>query len=336
MQQAGPPDPAALERRLRRERAARREAEQVAEQVTRDLYGAVQELAASRAALDETTDFVSIADAEGVPSYLNRALCELVGIEVSNIGAVNVVDLLTERSRARYFDEALPVLLDKGLWRGELVWSRRDGGEIAVSQVLIAHRRSDGVIERISSIARDVTEQQARQEELTHLALHDALTGLPNRRLFFDRLDLARARTRPAGYGIGVLFIDLDGFKAVNDRFGHDAGDDVLLAVASRLRTHRRAADTLARLGGDEFAVLCEDIAATDDAIEIAERFCSSLADPITVGDSEMTIGASIGIAVTVDAAASVDELLRQADEAMYQAKAAGKGCLHLYVAPTS
>ena len=114
-----PPDAATLERRLGRERAARREAEAIAEQITRELYEAVQQLAASKAVLDETTDFVAIAGVEGRPMYLNRALCELLGVEVGDIGQANVVDLLTPQSRARYLDEALPVLREKGLWRGE-------------------------------------------------------------------------------------------------------------------------------------------------------------------------------------------------------------------------
>ncbi|HEY3241200.1 MAG TPA: sensor domain-containing diguanylate cyclase [Acidimicrobiia bacterium] len=331
MDSPGRPDAATLERRLRRERAARREAEAIAEQVTRELYEAIRELTASKAVLDETTDFVAIAEVEGRPIYLNRALCELLGIDVTNRGEVNVVDLLTPQSRARYLDEALPMLREKGLWRGEFAWSRPDGGEVAVSQVLIAHRRPDGVVERVSSIARDVTEQRALQDQLVHQALHDELTGLANRRLFLDRLDLARARASRCGHTLGLLFIDLDGFKAINDTRGHDAGDEVLVTVAARLRGHMRATDTLARFGGDEFAVLCEDIAGPGDAVEIAERLASAVAEPLEVEGEMFEVGASIGIAVATETTGSLDDLLQWADTAMYQAKSAGKGHWHLF-----
>jgi len=263
--------------------------------------------------------------------YLNRALCELLGVEVGDIGQVNVVDLLTPQSRARYLDEALPVLREKGLWRGEFAWARPRGGELAVSQVLIAHRRPDGAVERVSSIARDVTEQRALQDQLAHQALHDDLTGLANRRLFMDRLDLAQARASRGGHALGVLFIDLDGFKAINDRLGHDAGDEVLITVAGRLRAHMRAADTLARFGGDEFAVLCGDIAGPGDAVEIAERLARAVAEPFEIDGAAVNIWASIGIAVATETTGSLADLLQSADTAMYQAKSAGKGQWHLF-----
>jgi diguanylate cyclase (GGDEF)-like protein/PAS domain S-box-containing protein len=325
MDRPGPPDAATLARRLRRERAARREAEVVAEQVTRELYETVQQLAAFKAVLDATTDFVAIADLDGRPLYLNRALCAFLGVQGGDVDGGNVVDLLTARSRARYLEEAVPALHQVGRWRGEFAWARPGGGEAVVSQVLIAHRSPDGQIDRVSSISRDVTEQQALQEQLAHQALHDPLTGLANRRLFFDRLDLARARARRSGSVLGVLFMDLDGFKAINDTLGHEAGDEVLVTVAGRLRAAMRAADTLARLGGDEFAILCEDLTGPDDLIRIAERLTKVVGQPFQVEGTPVSVGMSTGIAVAAQPAGNADELLRQADAAMYQAKRAGK-----------
>lgn len=330
MDPSRPPDPAVLERRLRRERAARHEAEAVAEQTTRELYETIQQLTASKAVLDATTDFVAIADLDGRPTYVNRALGELYGAEPDAVGEINVVRLLTPQSRSRYFDEALPTLTSKGVWRGELAWERPDGTEMAVSQVLIAHRRPDGTVEQISSIARDVTEQRQLQEQLAHQALHDPLTGLANRRLFLDRLDIAQARASRGGGSLGVLYIDLDGFKHVNDTLGHEAGDHALLTVARRLQAHMRTSDTVARLGGDEFAILCEDLTGPDDAIHVAERLAAAVGEPLRVRDSEVTIGASIGIAVALQPT-DLDELLQQADAAMYRAKSAGKGGWYLF-----
>jgi len=146
-----------------------------------------------------------------------------------------------------------------------------------------------------------------------------------------DRLDLAQARASRGGHALGVLFIDLDGFKAINDRLGHDAGDEVLITVAGRLRAHMRAADTLARFGGDEFAVLCGDIAGPGDAVEIAERLARAVAEPFEIDGAAVNIWASIGIAVATETTGSLADLLQSADTAMYQAKSAGKGQWHLF-----
>ena len=161
-------------------------------------------------------------------------------------------------------------------------------------------------------------------------ALRDALTRLPNRRLFQDRVSHALARSARHPSRIAVLFIDLDGFKDVNDSLGHAAGDHLLVDVAERLRASLRPADTPARLGGDEFAVLIEDLTTPDDAMAIAERLMEALAVPFVVRSKELSISASIGIALNV-VGISIDELLRNADVAMYTAKNAGRGRSELY-----
>jgi diguanylate cyclase (GGDEF)-like protein/PAS domain S-box-containing protein len=326
MSGASDPSADALARRLRRERAARREAEIIAEESTRRLYESIHELTAVKAALDETTDFVAISDVDGHPVYMNRALEELLGVHARDIGDVNVLDLLTPLSRTRYSQEAIPTLDSKGVWRGEFAWQRPDGGEIAVSQVLIAHRSVLGDIERVSSISRDVTEQRALQEHLAEQALHDPLTGLANRRLLFDRLDLAQARSSRSGSALGIVFMDLDDFKTVNDVHGHDAGDEVLIKVSARLRSSVRGTDTLARFGGDEFMVICEDVAGPRDITEVAVRLGAAVSVPMEVRDTTLSLTMSIGLAFARDARIDINELLRRADSAMYRAKSAGKG----------
>jgi len=166
-------------------------------------------------------------------------------------------------------------------------------------------------------------ERRRAELGLSHAALHDPLTGLPNRVLFVDRLAQATARRRPKGRSLAVVFLDLDRFKAVNDTLGHAAGDELLVAVAERLARALRAGDTAARLGGDEFAVLCDDIDGPSQALAIAERLLAELAEPFVVGDREVTVGASLGIGLARD---DGDELLREADAAMYRAKARGGG----------
>ncbi|MFL5847156.1 MAG: putative bifunctional diguanylate cyclase/phosphodiesterase [Solirubrobacteraceae bacterium] len=158
---------------------------------------------------------------------------------------------------------------------------------------------------------------------MVHQALHDALTGLPNRALFLDRLEHALARAVRGGSEVAVLFLDLDRFKTVNDSLGHAAGDELLCVVARRISGCMRAADTAARLGGDEFAVLLEDLVSTREAVRVAERIISALEEPIEVAGREVFVGASIGVAT---GSYGAEDLLRHADVAMYRAKAQGKG----------
>ena len=169
-------------------------------------------------------------------------------------------------------------------------------------------------------------------EQLRHRAFHDPLTGLPNRALFRDRLAHALERTaREPEASCAVLFLDLDDFKRVNDRLGHDRGDGVLLTVAERLEAGIRRGDTAARLGGDVFSILLEDAVDLDEVRATADRLALRLGRPIGDGDDEMVIGVSIGIALSPEAGATVDELLTNSDAAMYLAKAAGKGRVAVY-----
>jgi diguanylate cyclase (GGDEF)-like protein len=160
-------------------------------------------------------------------------------------------------------------------------------------------------------------------EDAMHQAFHDSLTGLPNRALFLDRLELAHARARRSGAPIAVLFMDLDSFKVVNDSLGHAAGDELLVLVAGRLRRCVRPADTAARFGGDEFAILLEDLDASNGARIVAQRILDSLREPFEISGQEVLVGASIGIASSAQAGS--DDLLRNADLAMYRAKRLGK-----------
>ena len=159
-----------------------------------------------------------------------------------------------------------------------------------------------------------------------HLALHDPLTGLPNRVLFFDRLDHALRRVQRAPAPLGVLFLDFDGFKAVNDRFGHAEGDEVLRRAAERVASALRGNDTVARFGGDELVILSEHIAGPAAAQAIAERVLEALRAPIAVRDEQVELSASIGICVAMEPGATRDGMLRSADAAMYRAKAGGHG----------
>jgi diguanylate cyclase (GGDEF)-like protein/PAS domain S-box-containing protein len=178
----------------------------------------------------------------------------------------------------------------------------------------------------------DITDRMALEAQLQHQAFHDPLTGLANRALFADRVEHAVARSRRHPESVAVLFLDLDEFKMVNDGLGHDAGDELLVAVSEVLQQALRSTDTAARLGGDEFAILLEDLPSNDAASEVADRVLEALAQPLQIHGREVVIGASIGIAVADKRAADAREILRNADSAMYAAKRRGKGCHQTYV----
>ncbi|TPQ23288.1 sensor domain-containing diguanylate cyclase [Streptomyces sporangiiformans] len=180
--------------------------------------------------------------------------------------------------------------------------------------------------------SRDVTERVRRQEQLEHLAFHDTLTGLPHRGLFADRVAHALRKRSAGAHPPAVLFVDLDGFKAVNDTLGHAAGDALLVQVARRLQASMRAGDTIARLGGDEFAALLEGEAGTrpTSAREVAERILSALTKPYRIGGTDAVVSASIGVAVATPGI-TPEEILHHADQAMYEAKSAGKSRIHMH-----
>jgi diguanylate cyclase (GGDEF)-like protein/PAS domain S-box-containing protein len=180
--------------------------------------------------------------------------------------------------------------------------------------------------QRWTGFLTDITDRKALEEELQYQAFHDPLTGLPNRALFADRLGHALPRADRRRESVAVLFLDLDDFKTVNDGIGHEAGDELLVAVAQILQASVRPMDTAARLGGDEFAILLEDLADVHAAEAAADRILAALETPITIADREVVIGASIGIAGQTDKSDTVADIMRNADAAMYSAKRRGKG----------
>ncbi|MCG5494312.1 EAL domain-containing protein [Ectothiorhodospira variabilis] len=190
----------------------------------------------------------------------------------------------------------------------------------------LAVRDDEGVAHRMAGSMTDITEQRRIQERLRHDALHDGLTGLPNRTLFLDRLTQAIYRARRADFEFAVLFLDLDDFKTINDSLGHAMGDRVLVQAAERLRRLLRPGDTVARLGGDEFTVLLEDLPDEDEIHKVVQRIRDAMAEPIRAGDEELFITFSMGIAKSTDEDLRADELLRNADTAMYQAKSRARG----------
>jgi diguanylate cyclase (GGDEF)-like protein len=190
-----------------------------------------------------------------------------------------------------------------------------------------------------NQIKQQFAELQQSHQRMEELAQHDALTDLPNRRLFLDRLENAIARARRSSQPLALLFIDLDKFKDINDCFGHEAGDVVLQSVAKRLSSNVRESDTVARLGGDEFVVLLENIDSGDKVVEVAvvaAKLCDSMYEPLPYANQILHISMSVGVSLYPQDGETLDQLINNADRAMYQAKADPDQRVHFATSPTS
>ncbi|MCB1002817.1 MAG: EAL domain-containing protein [Acidimicrobiales bacterium] len=274
--------------------------------------------------ISATTDLVAITDRSGALVYANDACRRFFGIDDRPLARFRFAPFVPPWAQQRYVNEVVPALREKGLWSGEAAFYA-DDVEVPFSLVFIAHRDEHGHLEYVSSVGRDISERKEFEATLEHQATHDPLTGLPNRALLLDRLEVSLARAERFGTGVAVLFLDLDHFKVVNDSLGHARGDQLLIAAADRLKEAlRQGGDTVARFGGDEFVILCEDLTGVADAERIALRIGRLLGEPFRLGDDDVFVTASTGIAFTSEPAAATD-LLRDADAAMYQAKERGR-----------
>ena len=279
------------------------------------------ELAARLVAIESASDMIVIASLDGKAEYVNPSFERATGLAKGEvIGSRRAIFGLDESEAA----VALTAAAAGKSWRGEIA-AVQANGEAIVEEVTIAPVTGPGGLPvRIVAVLRDVTERRKLQERLERLAHYDSLTALPNRALFFDRLEGAVARARREVRIFALLFIDLDGFKAVNDHFGHDAGDFLLSQIAMRLRAAIRDSDTAGRMGGDEFTVLLENIARPEDASALAEKIRVSLSESIEIPSGSMvTVGASVGIAVFPDDGDDGEAILKAADSAMYAIKLA-------------
>jgi diguanylate cyclase (GGDEF)-like protein len=199
--------------------------------------------------------------------------------------------------------------------------------ELSVAVKPTASGRAGGFV----VVARDITQKQQHQKALEKVAHFDALTGLPNRVLLSDRLNQAMAHSLRSGLNLAVVFLDLDGFKAVNDQHGHEVGDQLLMALAQRLKTALREGDTLARIGGDEFVAVLVGLEDMGGCMPVLQRLLHAAADPVQFADARVQVSASLGVTLFPQDAADADQLMRHADQAMYQAKQAGKNQYHLF-----
>ncbi|WP_328987582.1 bifunctional diguanylate cyclase/phosphodiesterase [Thiorhodovibrio winogradskyi] len=222
-------------------------------------------------------------------------------------------------------------LLEEGVWRGEL-WNRRKSGELFPQQLTISVVLDDqGHPVHFVGVVVDITTIKRHEAELERIAHYDSLTGLPNRVLLNDRLQQAIAKAQREQMLLAVCFLDVDGFKPVNDNHGHGVGDCLLIKLADRFRAVVRANDTVARLGGDEFIILLADLADQDGCIQILQRILAMVSEPFLIDSNQLVVTASIGVTLFPLHATDTDTLLRQADQAMYKAKQLGKNTFFFY-----
>jgi len=258
---------------------------------------------------------------DGRVVYTNRAFSEILGSDASEILGHTWQEYFAEPEDR----ETLMVrFVEEGVVRNHELRLKAADGRIV--WVLASMACVDGVEQDLLMTSFiDVTPLKEAEAEIRKLADQDALTGLPNMRCLRDRLERAVSRAQRYDDRVAVLFIDLDGFKSVNDTHGHDVGDAVLKEVARRLNGVVRHCDTVGRLGGDEFVVMLTDVKQKDDVAIVAHRAVQALAAPIEAGDQQVTVGASIGIASYPENAADSEILLKLADQAMYDVKRNGK-----------
>ena len=282
-----------------------------------------QQLAA--AITENVLDGIVVTDVRGVIQTVNPAFTEITGYGADEVTGRTTAILKSDRHDREFFREMWRRLNERGQWVGE-VWNRRKDGSIFPAILRISAIRDDkGASVAFASVLSDISERKQQEERLTRMAYHDALTRLPNRILLLDRMSQAIALAGREGGRLALLFLDLDGFKGVNDTLGHATGDLLLQGAADRLLGCVRESDTVSRLGGDEFAILLQEVNGGHDAQRVADKVLEVLREPFELKGERARVSGSIGIALYPDDGLDARLLLKHADEAMYRAKHAGK-----------
>lgn len=275
---------------------------------------------------------IMITDKDGIIIDVNDAFTHITGYVKDEIVGTKTNILKSGIQNNDFYMRMWHSMLTNGHWTGEL-WNRRKNGELYPQMLTISSIRDhEGKIEYFVSLFSDITTIKMHERQLEQIAHYDSLTGLANRVLLGDRMEQAMIQTMRRENHLAVVYLDLDGFKEINDLYGHDMGDKVLIAVAANMKQILREGDTLARLGGDEFVAILQDLSVSDASLPTIDRLLKSAAQPIRIGELILEVSASLGVTFYPQKQdIQADQLLRQADQAMYSAKQAGKNRYHIY-----
>lgn len=282
-------------------------------------------------ALTQAADSVIVTNREGVIEYVNPAFEQMTGFAQDDVIGNRPSVLNSGEHEDAYFERMWQTILSGEVFREVMVNRRRDGSTYHEEKTITPLKDGKGRITHFVATGKDISDRIQAQEELEYMAHHDSVTGLPNRVLLTDRLQHALRRAQRQGEGVAVLFLDLDGFKAVNDTVGHHAGDRLLVEVAERLRGAVRDQDTVARLGGDEFAVVLEGHNSQSSITQVARKLIREVAVPFRFEERDLYVTVSIGVARYPRDGDRVAVLVRKADNAMYRAKDVGKNTFRFY-----
>ena len=299
------------------------------------LKAAEERLKLTAQVVDTASEAVVITDSANRIQFVNPAFGVITEYSPDEVLGQNPSILSSGRHDADFYRAMWRALRETGRWRGE-IWNRRKSGEFFAEQLsVVAIKDAAGATTHHIAVFSDITHRKEDEERVWRQANYDALTGLPNRSLFVDRLTQAVRQSRREDRPFALMFLDLDGFKRVNDTLGHAAGDLLLQQTAERLTQCVRASDTVARLAGDEFTIIMQGLGDREDAARLAAKILDSLADPFDLEGSRAEVRGSIGVALFPDDAAEGPALLELADRAMYNVKRHGKNAYE-FAAPTA
>lgn len=295
------------------------------EQALDELREAVEKLMQAKAVYENSSEGIMVIDPDNRIVTVNPAFESITGYSADESNGSEPDLFKSELQPAEFYSEMWRSLDETGSWHGELWDQHKDGHTFALSMNINSIFNENGELKQRVCVFTDITEKKLAEQRIKHMAHHDALTNLPNRILFSDRLNHGIAVAKREKSRLALLYVDLDNFKPVNDEFGHSAGDTLLQMVAQRMNDCVRESDTVARIGGDEFAVLLVQLHSRHDAEIVAEKLRIALETPFEIESVQLNISCSIGGAYYPEDGVNEQVLIRNADQAMYQAKASGR-----------
>ncbi|MDH5679114.1 MAG: EAL domain-containing protein [Nitrospinota bacterium] len=303
------------------------------EDMTRD-EEAAEKLRIAAKIYENSEEGVVVTDRSGVIQFVNPAFTFITGYSPEEALGKNPNILKSGRHSKEFYELMWGSLIAEGTWQGE-IWNRHKSGEAFLERLRITSiLDQEGKVTHYTAVFSDLTQVHNKEEEIRFQAYHDILTGLPNRSLYLDRVRQAITRAQRGGKKLAVMFLDLDDFKKINDRLSHSAGDLLLQGVSARLISCLRETDTVARIGGDEFTILLEDVDGEKQSSVVAGKIMRSISEPYLYDSEELYISASLGISLYPADGNSVEDLMKNADTAMYHAKDQGKNNFQFFTEP--